>query len=446
MRPCDLSDTVVKRPSIHVDRSHEWMFAYDDLAKDILVPEGYDVILSDASLGTENFQQCSIVMLLQVGMPSAFPDEEERLLNEYVRRGGHLLLITKPEASAERLVEAWAGHIRGPGDGPLCPTSELTSYGSPQSVDMKRVPFTLQHKENQVVLVRDVKSRPVVAATHVGLGTVVVWPDDYKYWDLCANRGNPELGNMQQLILAIFKWLFGSNRPGGHGTKTWHPGDIEVIRGQVIFRHSSPNKTEAMKVIKLFSEITPLVEKHNQLPLPVEGRFVVNLVSNSSGWAGNEEIGLGVYGELSEITKTAAHELTHITAGPWPTAFNEAWAIEVGCRVAEDSNYDVSARQERQTRLEFGDPQKHNWGSLDPTGFDCDSRELDPLYTNTAFWILNDIEQYYGKGFIPRFLGLKCQKYGRSQRLCMKQMLQLFAEIAKGANIYNRYHSLGIRW
>jgi hypothetical protein len=114
-------------PAVYVDRSHEWLFAYDDLAA-MLIPMGFDVFLSDRSLqSVTNLSAFAIVVVMNVATPSAFFAGEGDLLLNYVRQGGNLLLITKPGAPLEGLARALGFSVQ-PG---RCPATERDARSGP---------------------------------------------------------------------------------------------------------------------------------------------------------------------------------------------------------------------------------------------------------------------------------------------------------------------------
>jgi hypothetical protein len=61
-----------------VDRSHEWLFAHDDLAERMLRPAGFEVVLCDASLGSKLKLQDFDVVLVQQTM-NAFPFSDQEI-------------------------------------------------------------------------------------------------------------------------------------------------------------------------------------------------------------------------------------------------------------------------------------------------------------------------------------------------------------------------------
>jgi len=60
-----------------VDRSHEWLFAHDDLAERMLRPAGFEIVLCDASLDSKlKLQDCDVVVVQQTTNAFPFSDPE----------------------------------------------------------------------------------------------------------------------------------------------------------------------------------------------------------------------------------------------------------------------------------------------------------------------------------------------------------------------------------
>jgi hypothetical protein len=114
------------------------------------------------------------------------------------------------------------------------------------------------------------------------------------------------------------------------------------------FRYSNPSADAARGIMAMVPGVMDAVERWNGQGPPTDVPFTIHWLSaGGGGWAGVHTAGVCVYGDDPAYPiKVMAHELTHSTTGPWPRAFNEAWASIVGMRAAESLGYRESGRTE----------------------------------------------------------------------------------------------------
>jgi len=96
-----------------VDRSHEWLFAHDDLAERMLRPAGFEIVLCDASLDSKlKLQDFDVVVVQQTASAFPFSDPEIARLKEYVKHGGRLVVVGNPACPVKKLAAAFGFSLR----------------------------------------------------------------------------------------------------------------------------------------------------------------------------------------------------------------------------------------------------------------------------------------------------------------------------------------------
>jgi hypothetical protein len=112
------------RVRVLVDRSHEWLFAHDDLSERMLRPAGFEVVMCDASLDTTaKLKDFDIVFVQQASGAFPFSDDERALLKRFVEGGGRLIIVANPTCPS-------AG-VRIPAERELDVGSLLVRYANP---------------------------------------------------------------------------------------------------------------------------------------------------------------------------------------------------------------------------------------------------------------------------------------------------------------------------
>ncbi|MBM4103499.1 MAG: hypothetical protein FJ263_05520 [Planctomycetes bacterium] len=431
-------------PIVYIDRSHEWLFAYDDLAERMLVPAGFDAVLFDASLGAlASIHDYDVVFVLQTQCKAALSEAEEQLLFDYVTEGGQLILVTRPDMPAERLATRFGFTIIRGGKSPLRATQKMVSTGSPYKVPTRGVPFTLGKKKGQAVLVEDAMGQPAAAAVAIGKGRVVFWPDDGTYWDFTSQRDKNMKVASAGTTTAIFKWLVGNKRSTTPGRMARVFAENSKRNGSLIFRYSKPHEEAALRLMDSIPDILKVVRDNNGRGLPESKDFTVHFLSGGGGgWAGIHAIGVCAYGEDPAYPlKVFGHEFTHSTEGPLPWAFSEGWASIVGMRVAEKLGYAQSAHKELDEIIT-------ELGKIDPGFSKIDLMQMeknrgDHIYQKKAVWLILELEKRYGRDFMSRFLDLRKKEYGERVEIDLKQTFALFAETSADKKIYSWLRSVG---
>lgn len=434
------------RSAILVDRSHEWLFSYDDLADRMLSPDGFDVVLCDASLGVlAPLDTYAVVMVQQAATNSIVSLHEVNLLRNYVAAGGQLLLVVKPGLPLVKVAKAFGFDLQTTsGEKPLKATGTLARYGSPKTIPTRRIPYTLKRDKATAVLVTDKVGRPVVGLRRYVKGRVLLWPDDLSYWDFCAQRGKDMRVPSAPTTLALFRYLTGDKTRPNKGSVRRLEGEIVDRYGPLVLCYSKPNE-EATRLLRVkMPRIIRELEKWNGRGLPAKPEFKINFLSGGGGgWAGGNAIGVGTIGDSAFLVKVMAHEMTHTTTGPWPWIFNEGWASIVGMRVAESLGYPQSARDEKmqwRALLDKVDPQ-HN--KLDIMGSE-NPKTKQRAHEAKAMWMIEQLEAKNGQDFIARFLDERERRFGARRNINLAETLELFSQAA-GEDLTAWYQSIGTK-
>ncbi len=180
-----------RRPRVLVDRSHEWLFAYDDLGDRMLRPAGYDVVLCDATINTtERLQDFDIVVLLQIANAFDYSTAEIALLQEYVRAGGSVIVVGNSGLPVSDVAESFGfrfGQERC--ELPFVVSPRLLTVGGADG-DPKTRPmsYVVKPPKGAETLISDQRRSAIAAMAHVGKGKVICFADDGAYWDFCAQR------------------------------------------------------------------------------------------------------------------------------------------------------------------------------------------------------------------------------------------------------------------
>ncbi|HAU36096.1 MAG TPA: hypothetical protein DCX07_00065 [Phycisphaerales bacterium] len=432
-------------PCVYVDRSHNWQFAHDDLADRMLAPSGFDVILSEASLTAVGNLSGFAVVVVQQQWPTTLSNDEAKLLKGYVEQGGKLVLIAGKGQPAETLAAGFGFGLTRGGRAPLRAREPLARHGAPREVPVPAVRCRLRPSPRQTVLIEDADSRPIAAAMTAGKGAVVVWADDGTYWDFCAQRDavTNEVASAPTTV-ALFKWLVDGRNADGKG-RVWRVhAEKEERHGGLTFRYSNPNAEAAGKIMKLVPAVIQTVEKWNGMGPPSDEPFTLHWLSAAGGgWAGPRAAGVCVYGnDPAYPVKVMAHELTHSTTGPWPWAFNEAWASLVGMRAAEALGHRDSAAGEMKWILEQLDKADKPRNRLDM--MDSKDAPLKHEYKHKATWMLLAMEKKYGRDFMARFLALRKRTVGDREAIDLEQTFALFARTSGDPGIWRWFQECGV--
>ena len=430
-------------PSVYVDRSHDWLFAYDDLADRMLRPMGFDVVLSDCSLSAvSNIVKYDVLVLLNIGVQSTFSEKEMALVLDYASGGGSVVVVTKPDAPVARLARRLDFRFTGTGQRPMIAGGSLTANGSPRHIATRWVNVSLTPPAGAETLVTDAVGSPVAAAVQYGKGRIVIWADDYGYWDFCAQRDPDMHVASAPTTVALFRWLADSADSPENGTVRRVEAEKIIQHGSLTLRYSEPIADDVDGLLRAMPDILQVVRKWNGRDLPSHPPFVIHfLATGGGGWAGPYGVGISVYGGAYPI-KVMGHEMTHSITGPFPAVFGEGWASVVGMRAAEALGKVEDARSEHDQimrRLDTIDPNRD--------ALDIMQSEKGPYvqdYYHKAIWMILELERNYGKDFMARVLDLRDSKYGVRGKTNLTQLLELFAEVAQDKAIYDWYAEIGI--
>ena len=347
------------------------------------------------------------------------------------------MIVTYSGTPAEPLVKAFGFALVRGGKGPLQTGDQLARYGSQRQVPCETVRHCLRRSPGQTVLVADSAANPVAAAAVVGKGRVVVWADDFAYWDFCAQRDKTTMKVASApTTTALFKWLVDGNTADAPGWVTRLNAEIVERNGAMVFRYSLPVADAARKAVKAVPGVMKVVQKANGMGPPEDNPFVIHwLAAGGGGWASGPQAGVCAYGDDPAFPiKVMGHELTHCTTGPWPAAFNEAWASLVGMRAAEAAGFRDSARAELEAilrRLDKADPSRRTLDLMD-----AEKPNGGQNLRDKATWMLLALQKKYGPDFIPRFLALRARKFGLRKQINAQQMFELFAETSGDPGIW----------
>lgn len=411
----------------------------------MLAPVGFDVVLSDASLTAVGpLADFAVVVVQQLSWPTKLSVSEAAVLTEYVEQGGKLVIVTKAGLPAEKLAKSFGFGLTKGGRAPLHASNQLVEHGSSRQIPTRSVRHHLRPADGQTVLVEDAGGNPVAASRAIGRGRVVVWADDHAYWDFCAQRDKiTNLVASAPTTTAMFKWLLGCETGKRRGRVSRVVAENVQRSGSLEFRYSKPSADAAAEVMAKVPDVMEVVEKWNGGGPPPERPFTINWLSaGGGGWAGGHAAGVCVYGkDPAYPIKVMAHELTHSTTGPWPRAFNEAWASLVGMRAAEALGHPKSADDELARiirRLDKVDPTRRDLDMMD-----SDNGPMNHDYKHKATWMLLELEKKYGDDFVARFLALRNQTHGVRKRADVQQTFELFARVSDDPRIWQWFQEIG---
>lgn len=433
-----------QRPKVLVDRSHEWLFAYDDLSERMLRPAGFDVVLCDASLDTKaRLSDFDIVMVQQTNCRFPFSEAECALLTRYVEEGGNLVAVGNPKRPIAEFVSRLGVHLLDrPGRAPARPCPALLRHGADSSLQTRAIRCAVKADGPAEKLIVDGTGQTLALAVERGRGKVVVFADDSSYWDFCAQRdANMRVPNTATTV-SIFKSLLSEPPPGGEGSPVQRlTGERTVHLPSVTVRYSNPIAKESEALLKIMPELDSFVSSINGGLLPTN-RLVVNmLAADGGGWSGGREIGVQCGGHPAANIAVIAHETTHSYEGPLPGILSEGWASMAGMRAAKHFGYTEAAQKERRAWRRRYQAAEQGGVRLDLARENFDRAQFG-AYEGKMMALVEELERRYGQDFMPRFLELKWA-LKNAERVSMEETLQLFS-ITAGADLSPLYASLGI--
>jgi hypothetical protein len=448
---CAATDPPVKLDPlcVHVlvDRSHEWLFAYDDLGDRILPPSGFQVVLCDASLdSTLKLSKFDVVMIQQTSTTIEFSKDEIALLKHYVQEGGNLLLVGRPDRPIALVAAAFALRmLPGPGSPPLLAVRWLREkHGADLMANIAQIPFLVQPSRNAEVLLADSQIRSVAVLARIGKGQILLFADDGTYWNFCGQRDeNMRVPNMG-LTAALFKCLV----PEKHPTPPAPPasrvfGELNTEIGGLHVRWSKPLAQRAQIMVAVLPKVAAAVARRNG-GLPPTDLLEINIIATGSGgWASGRAIGVQCDGPLGANVALITHELTHCWEGPLTGVFGEGWASLMGMRVAAELGMTETAIQQRRSFQEQFlkvDPTMH---ALDITRSEKD-QAIFGACEGKAMWMIEQLEDRFGTDFMQRFLELRHALKGNDP-LEFDDVFYYFI-LAAGQDLSTWYRELGISY
>lgn len=433
-----------ERPRVLIDRSHEWLFAYDDLSDRMLRPAGFDVVLSDASLGAKHsLEDFDIVMVQQAHCQFPFSASEIEMLVQYVEKGGNLLLVANPKTPIAKLASRFGVHLEvGEGKTPAVAEPVLRQLGADAELVARPVRCFAHVAESGEKLIVDKAGKPMAVGATFSEGRVVVFADDLSYWDFCAQRDASMRVPNTPTTVAIFKWLARRALPNSPGSPVLTiPAEKILHLSSVTVRYSIPLEEHAKAVLKILPKIEDFVRKASGRDFPANRLVVHMLAGDGGGWSAGGNIGVQSSGTQAANIAVIAHEMTHSLTGPLPGILGEGWASMVGMRAAKALGYPEAADEERESWAGRYRRAEEERGKLDLAREDIEP-PLVGAYEGKMMALVEELEKTYGNDFMPRFLELKWALKGASQ-VSRNDVLSLFS-LAAGSDLRSLYREWGI--
>ena len=434
------------RPRILIDRSHEWLFAHDDLGQRMLRPAGFEVVLSDASLGAKGkLGDYDIVMIEEGANAFDFPETEVQLLKSYVRDGGRLLIVGAPGRPIAKVASEFGFTLRSnPCRLPLRPEPWLReSFGADSVLRTESIRCRVEATGPADKVICDQDGIAVAMRRDWEKGKVLCFADDLAYWDFCRQRDADLRVPNAATTVALFKCLSPRNPPGGEGPPVLGiPAERELELGPLLVRYSNPVALHAKALLEALPRVADFVARANGGPPPA-GRLVVNvLASGGGGWSGGSEIGVQCGGPMAANLSVIAHELTHSWEGPLPGILSEGWASMVGMRAAAALGYLEEAAEERRSWRSGFENVERDGGILDITLAEKD-RSVFGSCEGKLMGMIERLEAKHGFGFMARFLEISHALKGRDRGPSIHEALYYFS-LAAGEDLSPWYRELGI--
>lgn len=435
-------------PTVLVDRSHEWLFAYDDLGDRMLQPAGFEVVLCDASLDTKaRLATFDIVVAHQVFVQFGYSSEEIEMLTNYVHSGGNLVVVTNPDCPSSQLAGAFGFVVqRSPCILPLRSSESLrTLFGAEELVECQPLSCVLQPPGSAEVLLADQQGQTVAAKSNVGQGTVLCFADDGVYWDFNARRDEHLNVPNVPTTVALFRSLVPESPPTGNAPWVERlPAERELSLPGLLVRYSNPVAAHAPAVIEILPRIVDSVKRRNRSRPPATTITVNILAGSGGGWSGGREVGVQCAGDFGATVAVITHELTHSWEGPMFALLAESWASLNGMRVAEELGYAASAQAERES-----------WSSL---YLDAESGgqvlDFTMVETNQSLWgpcagkmmsLIETLETGYGAEFMPQFLKITRALKGPTAQPTLFETLYYFS-LAAGEDLSGLFAQWGLTY
>ena len=437
----------VRRPRVLIDRSHEWLFAFDDLSDRMLRPAGFEVLMCDASLNTSaKLADFDIVYVQQTSNPFEFSDEECLLLKGYVEQGGRLVLTGNPNRPVVKLASLFGFALKPHACRlPLRSTDALCSRFAAQPVLQTRpMKCCLTGPAHAEVLITDQAGVAVAMKADFGKGKVICFADNSAYWDFCAQRDKEMRVPNVPTTVALFRCLIPEFRLEGEGPGVVRlPAERELELAGLLVRYSNPVAVHAKPLIEALPRVADLVAKANGGKAPTD-RFIVNILACSGGgWSGGREIGIQCGGSPGANIAVIAHELTHSWTGALPGIIGEGWASIVGMRIATQLGYADEANRERRFWQAKHENAEKGGRKLDIVFADTD-RGMFHTHEAKMMWMIERLEAKYGADFMPRFLEI-CRAVKGRDCPTIHEVLY-FLSLTAGQDLSSAYAKLGISY
>lgn len=434
-------------PAVLVDRSHEWLFAYDDLADRMLCPAGFRTLLCDASLDAKaRLSKFDVVMVQQTGTSFEYTAAEVGLLKKYVQAGGSLLIVGNPRRPIANVARAFGFELRAQAVRlPLRPAPWLVeSYGADEKIVAGGTACALRHPEQAKPVIVDSRGTPVAAVLSVGQGRVLCFADDGPYWDFCSRRDKNGKVTDVATTVALFRCL--SKRPPSQKPAPpagRMPAEGELTLPGLLVRFSRPVAVKGKALLAAIPRIAASVAKRNGTRAPGD-RITVNVLATAGGgYSGGATIGVQCDGDMANNVAVIAHEMTHSWTGHLPGILGEGWASMVGMRITAELGYTAAAKRERKLWQDTFENAKKAGKKLEFAKAEIDRSLFGPC-EGKMMALVEHLESKYGADFMPRFLRIT-RALKPKQCPSIREVLYYFS-LTAGEDLSELYRKAGITY
>lgn len=436
------------RPTVLVDRSHEWLLGYMTFANKILCPGGLDVVMCDASIGTRaRLEEADLCFLPQVATSVTYSRSECEQLEAYVRGGGQLLLCVDPERPIAGVAACFG--IRFSSQAMLTPyiaSPSLVEYGAPETVSIptSRVSCSILPPPSGSVLLSDQTGLAAAVETPFGEGRVICLIG--RNWDVGASD-EAARHSVRSATLAIFRYSLGERGkdlpPGAGGCSQVDPENLAELQGVPgwVIGYPSTVSEHVVPLLPLLPRIVELAQCYSGVEAHPTNFRVGMVATDAGGVAGPGWIVVQAIGPLPDKIAVFAHEYTH-NIGACGSLFTELWPMMVGDRVRRDLGYPKDTRTEDETADE-------KMRRVDPTtqAIDICDEAASPGFSEAdraikTGWMVLQLEKRYGADFMQRYIEL-VRALGGDRPVGPSETLDLFCIVA-GEDLTPWYHSIGV--
>ncbi|GEM_PF-3087554 len=326
----------VQKPSkinVLVDLSHEFTFRYDIFGAGAYLPSAeFQKTSSFASLTSENvnLKDYDVVVGNYLISNIDYTDSEIKLLEDFVKNGGGLLITGKGEADYKlnKLtkifgIEFKKEHVALPFK---LSNHEINNGVNNFVINTGSIGTIIDAEGNYSLLVSDSNNKMAGVVKNIGNGFVAVFGED----EFISNPYQAEVVN-KEFVYNLMKWLGRNKKSGGSGV----PGRILPERSLVLKDNAliEAKPTFDSEVVIYFSErvrdaqvinfikqnlvrVNAEIEKITGIKNIHKMNFVI--LANGGGYSNGPEVGIGSGITGTDILFVLAHELTHPIDNPNP--------------------------------------------------------------------------------------------------------------------------------